>query len=296
MWNILVDEFLNYIRVECRLAGNTVEAYARTLRAFGDLMEKKGLLDPRKAAQTHILQYLIDAHRRGLKGRSVEQHLVALRSFFQFLKKTGKIENDPTAEVEFPKWVRKLPYVLSLEEIDKMLAIPNRRTPAGLRDFAMIELLYASGLRVSELAGLTVTALSLDHGFVMPLGKGSKERVVPLGKESIVAIHNYLEEGRPQLKGHQMSEAVFLTRLGRKFSRQGLWLLVKRYARKAGITKRITPHMFRHSFATHLIERGADLRSVQIMLGHADVTTTQVYTHISQTHLKSLYEKFHPRS
>ena len=296
MWHTLLDQFLDYIRIECRLAGNTVEAYARALRGLLDFLIAKKITGPAQMQETDLLQYLVQIHRKGLGGRSVEQHLVAIRSFFQFLKKTHQIAEDPTQQIEFPKWVRKLPFVLSVEEIDKMLAIPNRKQPEGMRDFAILQILYAAGLRVSELTGLNVARLSLDHGFVTPLGKGSKDRVVPLGKESIRALADYLAEARPKLLKQPASETVFLTRLGRGFSRQGLWSLVKNYARKAGIAKRITPHMFRHSFATHLIERGADLRSVQIMLGHADVTTTQMYTHISQTHLKSLYDKFHPRS
>ena len=296
MWNQTLDLFLDFIRIEKRLAKNTVEAYARALRGFADFIQKKKLSHPKQVQEEHILQFLVAAHQKGLKGRSVEQHLVAIRSFFQFLLKSEKIKEDPTHLVELPKWMRKLPHVLSLEEIDKILAKPDRRTPAGCRDYAILQLLYATGIRISELASLTLSRISLDYGYIMPQGKGSKERVVPIGKESMVSLKEYLEEGRPSLAGKKLSEALFLSRQGSGFSRQGLWLLIKGYARKAGITKRVTPHMFRHSFATHLIERGADLRSVQIMLGHADVTTTQVYTHISQTHLSNLYSKFHPRN
>ena len=295
-WDGSIDHFLNHLRVERRLAVNTLEAYGRDLRVFSEFSKKRKWSDPAQIQENHLLDFLIHLHQKGLKGKSVSRMLTALRGWFRFLLEEKRLEKDPTAQIEFPKGLKKLPHVLSLEAIDQMLAACERTKPMGLRDFCILQFLYATGLRVSELTGLKTNHLMPDAGYLLAYGKGSKERVVPLGKEALQALKEYLAEVRPRLLGGKSSEAVFLSRKGAKLTRQRVWQILGGLARKAGIQKKVTPHMLRHSFATHLLERGADLRSVQTLLGHSDVSTTQIYTHVSSTHLKSLYEKFHPRS
>lgn len=295
-WDASVDHFLNHLRVEKRLAANSLEAYGRDLRFFSEFAKKRGWTNPAAIAENHLLDFLIHLHQKKLSGKSVSRTLVALRGWFRFMLGEKLIAKDPTAQIEFPKGLKKLPHVLSLENIDQMLAACDRQKPIGLRDFCILQLLYATGLRVSELTGLKTNHLMLEAGYLLAYGKGSKERVVPMGKEALGALRGYLGEVRPRLLGAKSSEAVFLSRQGGKLTRQRVWQILAGLGRKAGLTKKVTPHMLRHSFATHLLERGADLRSVQTLLGHSDVSTTQIYTHVSATHLKSLYEKFHPRS
>ncbi|MBI4125354.1 MAG: site-specific tyrosine recombinase XerD [Deltaproteobacteria bacterium] len=295
-WDASIDHFLNHLRVEKRLAANSLEAYGRDLRVFSEFAKKRKWPGPAQIGENHLLDFLIHLHQKGLKGKSVSRNLVAIRGWFRFLLEEKLIAKDPTAQIEFPKGLKKLPHVLSLENIDQMLDACDLKKPLGLRDFCILQLLYATGLRVSELTGLKTNHLMADAGYLLAYGKGSKERVVPLGKEALRALKEYLAGVRPKLSGEKSSDAVFLSRKGEKLTRQRVWQVLGGLARKAGIPKKVTPHMLRHSFATHLLERGADLRSVQILLGHADVSTTQIYTHVSSTHLKSLYEKFHPRS
>ncbi len=295
-WDEAVDNYLNYLRVEKRLANNSLEAYARDLRTFGEFSKKIKVSKPSQVTESHILEFLVALHKKGLKAKSVARNLVALRGWFSFLINEKLIKKDPTAQIESPKTLKKLPHFLSLSEIDTMLQACDKKTARGMRDFCILQFLYATGLRVSELTALEFNHLYLDAGYLRAFGKGSKERVVPLGKEALAALKEYLQWGRPQLTKKKISDALFVSARGEALTRQRIWQLLNTIARKAGLKKKITPHMLRHSFATHLLERGADLRSVQTMLGHSDISTTQIYTHVSNTHLKNLYDKFHPRS
>jgi integrase/recombinase XerD len=243
-----------------------------------------------------VPRYLLGLREAGLSPRSVARHLAAIRQFHRFLVREGHSTDDPTAHLESPRPWRRLPTVLSSEEVERLLALRVATTPQALRNHALLEVLYASGLRVSELVGLRLADLDLSVGVVRILGKGDKERLVPLGEVAVASLRAYLARGRPRLEKRLACPYVFLGRHGRGLTRQTFWQLLKRYVGAAGITKRVTPHTLRHSFATHLLERGADLRSVQLMLGHADIGTTQIYTHLSRAHLKAIYDKHHPRA
>jgi integrase/recombinase XerD len=247
------------------------------------------------------LAFLVDLHKSGIGSRSVARHLVSVRGFFAFLRREKKIDYDPTAKVDFPKKWFKLPEVMSVEEVDRILAAPDVKMPLGFRDHAIMQVMYASGLRVSELVNLTLNQLTMgttefDQAYIVTMGKGSKERVVPLGKTAVAALREYIETVRPLFANKGSPDNVFLSRRGQRLTRQQLWNIITGLAKKAGIRRDISPHTLRHSFATHMIERGADLRSVQTMLGHADISSTQIYTHVDTVHLKELYKKFHPRA
>ncbi len=291
----LVESFLDVLRVERNLARNTVESYRRDLLHFTQFVEtkrRKGLLELNEVDLREFLSFEYD---RGQKGRSTARRLTALRMFYRHGLKEKWLEHDPTLNVELPKMGRALPHYLTQEEIESLLAQPDLTTPLGRRDRAMLELLYASGLRVSELVGLASGDVHLDMGFVRVLGKGSKERLVPVGRSALAYLKEYLELARPTLTKKRLSDALFLSNRGGKMTRQQFFLLLKGYAKRAGIKKDVSPHKLRHSFATHLLNHGADLRSVQAMLGHADLATTQVYTHVTPERLKAIH-KFHPRS
>lgn len=289
-----IDRFITHIRVERQLAKHTVEAYARDLRELAQSLAKQKVQDITKVEEAHLLNHLVELGKKKLSSRSSARHLVAIRRFFVFMKNEKILAKDPTAQIEFPTKWKKLPHTLSVIEVDSLLEQPDRKTELGMRDHAILQLFYASGLRISEIATLTTAQLNLQQGFVLPMGKGSKERIVPVGREAMQAITEYLDNARPRLaKG---SDRLFVSRRGDGLTRQRLWAIVKRMARKAGIRGNVTPHMLRHSFATHMLERGADLRTVQTMLGHADISTTQIYTHVDTKHLHNLYKKFHPRA
>ncbi len=291
----LLEAFVDVLRVERNLARNTIESYRRDLGHFSGFLEKKNkkyLLDVR---ETDIREFLSFEFDRGQKGRSTARRLSALRMFFRHWLKEKEVEIDPTGNIELPKLARKLPHVLSQQEIDSLLAQPDLTKPLGRRDRAMLELLYATGLRVSELITLRAGDLHAERGFLRVLGKGSKERLVPVGRSALKFLKEYLELARPKLTARRLSEALFLSKRGGPMSRQQFFLLLKGYARRAGIRKEVSPHKLRHSFATHLLNNGADLRSVQAMLGHADLSTTQIYTHVTPDRLKEIH-KFHPRS
>lgn len=292
----MIDEYLTHLRVERQLAKNTLEAYGHDLRRMAEFLSAQKIANVSNVTEAHVLSYLVTLHEAKLTSRSVTRNLVVLRRFFRYLAAEKKIEKNPTAEIEFPARWKKLPHYLSLDQVDALLSEPDRKTVLGMRDFAIIQLFYASGLRISEMSTLTIDRLSLDHGFVRPIGKGSKERVVPMGKTAIAAINEYINEARQKLLHGKMCDRLFLSQWGRGISRPRLWEIIKACAKKAGIKINVYPHMLRHSFATHLIERGADLRIVQTMLGHADIATTQIYTHVSRAHLSELYKKFHPRA
>ncbi len=291
-----IDRFITHIRVERHLSPNTVEAYARDLRVFAATLERAGVQATGDVNESHVTEHLMTLGKRKLSSRSSARSLVTIRRFFDFMKKERIIEKDPTAQVGFPSKWQKLPHVLSVEHVDALLAAPDRATELGMRDHAILQLFYASGLRISEIADLTIHQINLQQGFVRPIGKGSKERIVPMGRTAIEAISHYLEHARKRMAKGGRSEHLFLSRLGDGLTRQRLWQMVKMLARRAGIAINITPHMLRHSFATHMLERGADLRSVQTMLGHADISTTQIYTHVTTKHLTDMYKKFHPRA
>ncbi len=291
-----IDGYLTHLKVERRLSANTLEAYARDLRRMATHVATRGRTSAGAVTEADLLDILVVLSCEGMSARSVTRMLVTMRGFFVHLLREKAIEADPIARIEFPGRWKKLPRVLSITQVDALLAQPDRRTILGQRDHAILQLFYASGLRISEMAALEIDRINLQQGTCMPLGKGSKERVVPMGQQAIDAITVYLDDARPRLAGKRLCGTLFLSRLGAGLTRQRLWGIIKRCARSAGITINVTPHMLRHSFATHLIENGADLRFVQAMLGHADIATTQIYTHVSRAHLRNLYEKFHPRA
>jgi len=290
----LLDRFYQYMVVERRLADNTVESYSRDLNRFLDFYETNGRAF-NDATRLELLDFLNQKREQGLSSRTLARMLSSIRTFFYFLASESLIEKNPFFDMQSPRIGKKLPSVLSRSEVVDLLNAPDTDTPLGLRDKAMLELLYATGVRVSELLSLGFNTINLDAGFVIVVGKGSKERIVPLGMEAIARIQNYIEDGRPRLAGASKNSLLFLNRNGGALSRQGFWKLIKKYCLVAGIIKDVSPHTLRHSFATHLLEGGADLRSVQIMLGHADIVTTQIYTHIAQDSLTKIHEKYHPR-
>jgi integrase/recombinase XerD len=291
-----IDRFITHIRVERQLSPNTIEAYSRDLRMLMESLAKQGVTETAQVEERHILQFVMERGRKKISSRSAARTLVAIRGLFHFMLETKVITKDPTAQIESPSKWHKLPHVLTVEQVDGLLAQPDRSKPLGMRDYAILQLFYASGLRISEMATITLNQVNLQKGFVLPYGKGSKDRAVPMGSVAITAITDYMENARPALAKGFQSDCLFISRQGKGLTRQRLWKIVKKMARQAGISINVTPHMLRHSFATHMLERGADLRSVQTMLGHADISTTQIYTHVSTKHLKELYKKFHPRA
>jgi len=289
----LIDQFINYLRLERGLADNTIQAYSRDLSSFARFLEEQGL-SPLTVSRDQIIEYL-SSLKRSLSARSIARSISATRMFFRFVASEGHIRENPARLLETPRLSRKLPDVLSTDEVERLLARPDPSTPRGIRDRAMLELLYATGLRVSELISLTVLNVNLESGYIRTLGKGAKERLVPMGGKAIEAVRDYLLEGRPQMVRGANLPTLFLNSRGRPLTRQGFWKIIKQYGRTAGIKKEITPHTIRHSFASHLLEGGADLRAVQIMLGHEDISTTQIYTHVTRDKLRELHEKYHPR-
>ncbi len=286
--------FLDHLSVERGLSANTLSAYRQDLETYFRYLEKKNL-SLERTGKEDIRSFMMAQKDKGLSARSISRALATLRTFHRFLMHEGCLKEDPTALLESPKLWRKLPEVLSVEEVSRLLAIVSGRRWIALRDRALLETLYATGLRVSEAASLKIEDLHLDVGFLRCFGKGGKERIVPLGKEAIYALKRYLERARPKLSRGKDKNTLFLSRLGKRLSRQSLWKMVQKSAREAHIRKRITPHTLRHSFASHMLERGADLRVVQEMLGHSDISTTQLYTHVDRGRLKAIHEKFHPR-
>ncbi|RPH51069.1 MAG: site-specific tyrosine recombinase XerD [Desulfobacteraceae bacterium] len=293
--DFLVDQYLNYLIVEKGLAKKTVESYGSDIARYIDFLDKKGIKEISKADTSIILMHIIALRDDGMKARSRARHLVTLRGFYKFLAREKFIAIDPARVIELPKSGLHLPNVLSFGEVKDLLSAPDISKPAGLRDSAMIELLYAAGLRVSELVNLKLFDVNMEACFVRVFGKGSKERIVPIGIYAKARINEYINNARPLLLKKNMSRFLFIGRSGKALTRQGFWKLLKRYSLKAGLTKQITPHSLRHSFATHLLEGGADLRSVQLMLGHVDISTTQIYTHVVRDHLKKVHSKYHPR-
>ena len=286
--------FLDYLAVEKGLAKNSLAAYAIDLRHFGHFL-KDGRVKIDEVERLHIVKYFQSLRAAGISARSVARALAAIRGMFRFLVAERHLKIDPTENLENPKLWSTLPKSLQPEEVEALLAAPDRSTPEGLRDAAMLELLYATGLRVSELIKVRIDDVVFDAGFLRTMGKGSKERIVPFGDTAKEAMVAFTEKGRPELDKFA-DPHLFITRRGRPMTRQAFWMNIVRYARNAGIKAHISPHVLRHSFATHLLENGADLRSVQMMLGHADISTTQIYTHVSRARLQRMYESFHPRA
>jgi len=291
-----IDRFLDHIKVEKGLAIHTVAAYATDLAKFRAFCERRKLATVGELSQAVVLEFLIELSGARLAVRSQARNLVTLRQLCKHLAAERILAADPTQEIELPRLSRKLPEVLSFSEVERLLAAPGEGDPLGLRDGAMLELLYATGLRVSELCALRLCDVNLEAGFVMTFGKGGKQRVVPLGDAARDRVRRYLAEARAGLDRGRGADALFLTRRAEAMSRQAFWKLIKRHAYRAGITRAISPHKLRHSFATHLLENGADLRAVQAMLGHADIGTTQIYTHVTRARLTELYRKHHPRA
>jgi integrase/recombinase XerD len=290
-----IRTYLNYLRVEKGLSQNTMRAYQRDIDKFAIFAEERKLTAS-TVIRGDVVDFLGTLYRKGLDSRSVARHLVAVRGFFRFLLMEEMIQRDPAGDIESPKFRQSLPDFLSLEEVDKLLRQPDVTAVIGLRDRAMIELMYSTGLRVSELCNLRVGDLQMEEGCLRCIGKGNKERIVPVGRQALAGVQEYLRKSRPELLGDRSSPFLFLNRAGAKLAREMFWKTLGEYGRKAGLRKSLSPHMLRHSFATHLLDRGADLRSVQMMLGHSDISTTQIYTHVVEERLKQVYKAHHPRA
>lgn len=292
----LIGDYINYLSTERGLALNTLESYGRDLRQYEEFLERGKFATLESASRATIISYLLYLEKQGKATATIARRLAALKSFYQFLVRERLLEKDPTANLESPKLEKRLPRVLTIKEIELLLKQPDAVSSAGQRDRAMLELLYATGIRVSELVSLNLNDVNLEMGYVRCFGKGSKERIVPLGSLAQRSVGEYLGRGRADLVNDDQEQALFVNHHGRRLTRQGFWKIVKKYGADAKIEKDITPHTLRHSFATHLLENGADLRSVQEMLGHADISTTQIYTHITKGRLKEVYAKAHPRA
>ena len=289
------DRYFNYLTVEKGLSEKTISAYSADLIGYIRFLQENGSRRVSENDAAVILKYLIDMRKSGLGPRSRARHLISIRGFYKFLVQEHILKTDPARLVDLPKSGLKLPDILSVDEVQRLIEAPDTRKPNGARDAAMLEILYASGLRISELVHLKLQDVNLEAGYVRVFGKGSKERIVPIGRPAQEKIENYLAAARTQMLKNTASHFLFVARAGRPITRQGFWKLLKQYAQKVGIKKTVTPHMLRHSFATHLLEGGADLRAVQMMLGHMDISTTQIYTHVARDHLKKAHRKYHPR-
>ncbi len=292
MENELLEKFINFLAVEKGLARNTLDSYERDLRKYFDFMKTKGSDD---IAPSDVSSFLESLSSAGIAAPSIARCLAALRGFHKYLMTDGLSSRDPTINLETPRGWKRLPKTLSGADVETLLKQPDPATPIGLRDKAMLELLYATGLRVSELVGLKLNDINFERGFLVVMGKGSKERAVPLGEAAIFFVQTYLDQGRSFLLKGKDSDHLFISSKHQGITRQMFWERIKHYTRKAGIERVVSPHTLRHSFATHLLDNGADLRAVQAMLGHSDISTTQIYTHVSRERLKKIHEKYHPR-
>jgi integrase/recombinase XerD len=292
----LIERFIHYLAVERGLAMNTLESYQRDLIGYVKFIQKNGISDLNQTRRANIISYLAELQRNGRATSTISRNLASMRAFYGFMLRDGLIDGDPTTNLESPKIEKRLPKVLTVDEVESLLEGPDGGAVAGIRDKAMLELLYATGIRVSELVALNISDVNLNMGFLKCYGKGSKERIIPLGTMALKTVSDYLMRSRVKLIRDQSEESLFLNHHGQRLSRQGFWKIIKKYAYAARIEKEITPHTLRHSFATHLLENGADLRSVQEMLGHADISTTQIYTHLTKSRLKEVYAKTHPRA
>lgn len=290
-----LNQYLNHLLIEKGASDNTLEAYGRDLNRYVSFLEQRGLTQAGSADPKTVIEFLVQLKKGDLSANSMNRSLAALRGFYKYLLQEKVLDASPLANIELAKVWMRLPDTVSPEEMNLILSQPGDQTPARLRDSAMLELLYATGLRVSELRSLTMNSINWQVGFLVVMGKGSKERVVPIGKKAYDWVRRYVDEARPRLVRSKTTDVLFLNRFGGAFTRQGLWKIIAHYARKAGLQKNVHPHTFRHSFASHLLEGGADLRAVQVMLGHSDISTTQIYTHVTKDRLKEIHRKFHPR-
>ncbi|MFZ3588553.1 site-specific tyrosine recombinase XerD [Bacillus sp. DJP31] len=292
-----LQDFLHYLVVERGLALNTISSYERDLKKYKlYLVQMEHLQTYQDVTRLHILRFLKHIKESGLSSRTIARHIASIRSFHQFLLRDKAVSHDPSVHVETPKPERTLPKILSMKEVEQLIETPQLDTAFGMRDKAMLEVLYATGIRVSELVGLNLGDIHLTMGFLRCIGKGNKERIIPIGRAATTALESYTASSRGSLVGKKGSDALFLNHHGNRLSRQGYWKILKGLTNQAGIKKELTPHTLRHSFATHLLENGADLRAVQEMLGHADISTTQIYTHVTKARLKDVYKTFHPRA
>lgn len=290
-----IEEFLLYLTVEKGLADNSIKSYTHDLKKYFQFLKKKKIADFDAITREHIVLFLKGLKTDSLSAKTIARNLVAIKLLHRFLLRERHIKEDVTSVLDSPRLWRNLPYFLSLAEVEKILAMPDLKKPNGIRDKAIMELFYATGMRVTELATLRLDGTNLESGFLRCVGKGSKERVIPLGKSANEALMRYLNEVRV-LSKYQSSPYLFVSHKGKGISRQTLWKMIRYYTRAAGIKKKISPHTFRHSFATHMLERGADLRIVQELLGHSDISTTQIYTHVSKDRLRTVHNEFHPRA
>lgn len=292
----LVDQFIDYLLVERGLAENTLDAYRQDLGLYLQYLESNKIVQIQDTKRTDIISFLIELREQGKATSTIARKIASIRAFYQFLLADKYIELDPSQNLDSPKLEKHLPRVLTIEQIDYLLSLPKTDTVLGIRDKAMLELLYATGVRVSELVSLKVEDLNLSMGFVKCLGKGSKERIIPVGGQAVDALKNYLEQAYYTIYKQHSNNSLFLNRHGRELTRQGFWGILKNYEKRMHLDFSITPHTIRHTFATHLLENGADLRSVQEMLGHADIATTQIYTHVTKARLREVYSNTHPRA
>jgi integrase/recombinase XerD len=292
----LLKDYIYHLSVEKGLADNTLESYQRDLKKYVSFLQKNNVQCFKETSRKQITDYLNLQHENGLAPSSISRSLASLRSFYQFLLKEQVMQENPATDLETPRMEKKLPHVLSFSEIELLLEQPQTNCEIGMRDKAMLELIYATGIRVSELVSLNLNHANIKMGFLRCDGKGGKERMIPLGSVAIHCLQDYLARSRRKLLKNQDEKALFLNQHGKRLTRQGFWKILKKYVLRAGINADITPHTLRHSFATHLLENGADLRSVQEMLGHADISTTQIYTQLTRKKIKEVYDQAHPRA
>ena len=294
----LLDEFSDSLWLEDGLSRNTLDSYRNDLRLFSEWLKTRNHNDARvltEATHSDLLEFLASRVSARMKASTTSRELSSLKRFYRYLLRQGKISTDPSLNIETPKLVRSLPETLTEEEVEQLLSMPDIKQPLGLRDRAMLEVLYATGLRVSELINLKYSQVSMDAGILRVMGKGRKERLTPLGEESLHWLKRYTKEARPELLNDIVTDTIFVTMRGAAMTRQAFWYLIRRYALLVGITKQLSPHTLRHAFATHLLNHGADLRVVQLLLGHSDISTTQIYTHIARERLKQIHIEHHPR-
>ncbi|MFB0507283.1 MAG: site-specific tyrosine recombinase XerD [Thermodesulfobacteriota bacterium] len=291
-----IDSYMNYITVERGLSQNTLDSYGADLVRYQSFLRELGIVQIGETSKLEVMAYLLSLRKRDLSDKTVARSIAVLRGFYRWLADEGVLQGNPLEDMESPRTTRSLPEVLSLDEVDSLLNQPDPSSPIGMRNKAMLELLYATGLRVSELTNLVLTNINLEAGYLIVLGKGAKQRIVPMGQEALHWLKRYLEESRQKLLGNNRSPRTFVSQWGRGMTRQSFWKIMKKYALMAGIRKKISPHTLRHSFASHLLEGGADLRSVQSLLGHVDISTTQIYTHVTRERLKKIHAQYHPRS
>lgn len=292
----LLKRYIEFLTVERGLSKNTINSYRRDLKSYIGFLKMQKINDINYTTRTVIVSYLILMQKNGKASSSISRACAAIKSFYYFLVTEHLVEKDPTINLDIPRLEHRLPRVLTLDEVEQLLDQPDASNIWGLRDKAMLELLYATGIRVSELIMIKVEDINIEMGFLRCFGKGSKERIVPVGHIALKCVDKYIDDARPGLLKGQDNGILFLNHRGKGLTRQGFWKIIRKYAQKAGIVKNITPHVLRHSFATHLLENGADLRSVQEMLGHADISTTQIYTHITRSKIKEVYDRTHPRA